>query len=138
MKRLSLLPLTALAVRRMVRETALSRLGKGAEMQQFLCIGGTDVEPRRIDDGSVRHISQVALVELRAGIVRILQASYGSSVDDLIKEAARQFGYRHTGGQIADRLRKALDQLLGDGVAVESFGQVTLVEPETDGAQTGP
>jgi hypothetical protein len=123
------------AVRRMVRETALSRLGKGGEMQ-FLCIGGAAVEPRRVDGASGRRIDQVALAELRVGIVRILQASYGSSLEELIEEAARQFGYRRTGGQIVDRLRKALDELLGAGVAVESFGQVTLAEPETDGAQT--
>ena len=91
--------------------------------------GAAAIEPRATDSGAARLIETIAAAELRAGLARVLEVSYGASRDELIAETARQFGYLRTSGQIAARLGAAVDHLIASGVATDSFGQIALREP---------
>ena len=117
------------AVRRMAHEGALSRLDDGASGDFFGPAEAATIKPRATDSAVARPIETIADVELRAGLARVLEVSYGASRDELIAETARQFGYLRTSGQIAARLNAAVDHLIASGVATDSFGQVALQEP---------
>jgi hypothetical protein len=77
------------------------------------------IAPRRPkSDEQPRKIQHISIAELKAGLLRILHAIYGSERDDLITEVARQFGYSRTGVEISGRLNQAIDELLEGGDTV--------------------
>lgn len=92
-----------------------------------LAQGGLDVRPRC--DGS-RKISRVSDVELDAGLLAVARATFGVERADLVRMTARQFGYGHTGTNIAARLEQRVDDLLEVGRLSEQSG--TLVATQSD------
>ncbi|MDE2893754.1 MAG: DUF3320 domain-containing protein [Chloroflexota bacterium] len=83
--------------------------------------------PRR--DGK-RRIDRVSDIELDAGLLRVARATFGAAPDDLVRETARQFGYRRTGSDIAASLEERIDALRASRELVEQNGM--LVAPEDD------
>ena len=80
----------------------------------FLCLPDNDGPPlpRRSGD---RSIEQIADVELDLALVALARRTFGSPPQDLVRETARQFGYRRTGAAISSRLGERIDSLVQDG-----------------------
>lgn len=78
--------------------------------------------PRR--DGS-RKINRIADAELDAGLLIVARATFGAAQDELVRETARQFGYRRTGAGIAAALVQRIEHLRETGQLSEQGG--TLV-----------
>ena len=68
--------------------------------------------PRRNAD---RAIGRVAPSEIDEGLLLIVSKTFGAEKSDLVREAARQFGWRRTGRDIDRRLSERIEQLLKAG-----------------------
>ena len=87
------------------------------------------ITPRAPTDGAPRRrIEQIALCELKAGILVCAELLYGAGRDDLIAETARQFGYRRTRKDIASRIEKAVDQLIHAGKLTGDAQMLTVTD----------
>lgn len=75
-----------------------------------------------------RPIGRVADPELDAGLLLVARRTFGASPSDLVRETARQFGWRRTGPDIRDRLSGRIDSLLESG-RLSPRGD-TVVAPE--------
>jgi very-short-patch-repair endonuclease/DNA polymerase III delta prime subunit len=92
--------------------------------------------PRR--DGS-RRINRIADAELDAGLLTVARATFGATQDELVRETARQFGYRRTGADIAAKLGQRIEHLRETGQLSEQGG--TLVasrDKDASGSDTLP
>ena len=70
------------------------------------------LRPRR---DAKRPIDRVAPSEIDEGLLVVAKASYGMEREDLIRETARQFGWRRTGQHIDRRLSEGIERLLKSG-----------------------
>lgn len=85
-----------------------------------------DSRPRRPGDGDeARPIGLMPVAELDAGLEMVALASYGIGRDDLVREAARQFGWRRTGRRIQDALNERIRINLQQGSLREESGSIT-------------
>ena len=75
-----------------------------------------------------RRIGQIADVELDEALVAVARRTFGSPGEDLIRETARQFGYRRTGPDIAGKLQERIDSLVKSGRLLSQGGM--LVAPD--------
>ncbi len=90
---------------------------EGGRERGFLCIPGKPATPRRPPTGvAPRKINHIANSELEAGIRLISDRLYGCERNDLIKQAARQFGFKKTGRHIRQRMGEAVDRLERQGL----------------------
>ncbi len=98
-----------------------------SDPQQFLRITGSADKsvPRRDPD---RRIGLISDEELDDGLLFVTRATFGATPVDLVRETARQFGYRRTGAGIAARLEQRIEQLLVDGRLVEQSGMLLASE----------
>ena len=80
----------------------------------FLCLAGESgpARPRRADD---RAIGRIAAAELDEGLLLVARKTFGCARADLVRETARQFGYRRTGRDIAARLEERIERLVESG-----------------------
>lgn len=85
--------------------------------------------PRRDGD---RRINRIADAELDAGLLTVARATFGAAQDELVRETARQFGYRRTGAEIAAALVLRIEHLRETGQLSEQGG--TLVASRNDDA----
>ena len=67
------------------------------------------VRPRQAGD---RSIKQIPAVELDEGLLLVARKAFGIEKEDLLCETARQFGYRRTGSDIAERLNERINHLM--------------------------
>ena len=72
----------------------------------------TSVRPRR---DPKRRIHHVADAELDAGLLLVTQQVYGATPPDLVRETARQFGWRRTGSDISMKLNERIERLVDNG-----------------------
>ena len=81
---------------------------------EFLSLAGNagPCQPRRNAD---RVIGRVAPSEIDEGLLLIASRTFGAEKADLVREAARQFGWRRTGRDIDRRLSERVEQLLKAG-----------------------
>ena len=100
-------------------------LSRDGEFLQVADEAGTAARPRHDPD---RPIGRVADSELDAGLLLVALLTFGASQSDLVRETARQFGWRRTGRDIRDRLNERVDSLLESG-RLRQRGD-TLVAPE--------
>ena len=70
------------------------------------------LRPRR---DSKRPIDRVAPSEIEEGLLIVAKASFGMEQADLIRETARQFGWRRTGRHIDHSLSEGIERLLNEG-----------------------
>ena len=94
------------AISTAISASALSRDG---EFLQVAEEAGTAPRPRHDPD---RPIGRVADSELDEGLLLVARRTFGASSSDLVRETARQFGWRRTGHDIRDRLNERIDSLL--------------------------
>ncbi|MDE2893065.1 MAG: hypothetical protein OXN86_11235 [Chloroflexota bacterium] len=90
-----------------------------------LALGGLDVRPRC--DGS-SGITRVSDAELDVGLLAVARATFGVERADLVRMTARQFGYGHTGANIAARLEQRVDDLLEVGRPSEQSGTLVAIQ----------
>ena len=97
-------------------EQAIERILKSAARRTSHFLVQTQstgqLRPRR---DAKRPIDRVAASEIDEGLVVVAKASYGMEQADLIRETARQFGWRRTGQHIDRRLNEGIERLLKEG-----------------------
>ena len=79
-------------------------------------------------DGNIEHISPI---ELKSVTLTVAKAMFGIPQNDLITEVARLLKFNRTGVRITEVIGKTIEDLLSEGLLVESFGM--LHEKETEG-----
>ncbi|MGB0767818.1 MAG: DUF3320 domain-containing protein, partial [Phycisphaeraceae bacterium] len=77
------------------------------------------------DAASQREIDHLPQVELRNACALVLAEQFGLPREDLVREAAKRFGFNRTTQRIADRFNQAIDRLIASGQAKEADGRVT-------------
>ena len=91
------------------RAIANGVLQRDGDFLQLSAGAGLAVRPRHDPD---RPIGRVADSELDSGLLLVARRTFGASQSDLVRETARQFGWRRTGPDIRDRLNQRVDSLL--------------------------
>ena len=84
---------------------------------------GEEIRPRLDPE---RPIGRVSDAELDAGLLAVARRTFGAGQDDLVRETARQFGWRRTGHEIRERLNERVERLVESGRLVrrgETLGE---------------
>ena len=84
---------------------------------------GEAVHPRHDPTRPIGHVSDA---ELDAGLLAVARRTFGAAQDDLVRETARQFGWRRTGHEIRERLNVRVERLVESGRLVrrgETLGE---------------
>ncbi len=82
--------------------------------RQFL-VNSRSVEHLRPRRDAKRPIDRVAPSEIDQGLLLVAKASFGIEQGDLVRETARQFGWRRTGQHIDRGLSEGIERLLKAG-----------------------
>lgn len=97
-------------------EQAIERiLNRPRDRTRYFLVHAQDdrqLGPRR---DAERPIDRVAPSEIEEGLLVVAKASFGIEQGDLIRETARQFGWRRTGQQIDRGLSEGVERLLKEG-----------------------
>lgn len=109
-----------------------SALKKGSEQGAFLLNGnflwpsGRQVAPLRVhvEGEPVRKINEIAPEEIERAVRECVRASITIGHEDLVREAGRLFGLRHTAANEAP-IGRVVERLLHSGVLQESAGKVS-------------
>ena len=127
------------AVHRVARAAGLRRVGsriegwgrravlEGVAREAFAERGGflwrpghDDVIVRRRDAGdlphSLRQVAAIAPEEIREALLHAVRSSHGIGAGDVVREAARLFGFKRSGRKLQDGFQQELDHLRDDGV----------------------
>ena len=96
--------------------------------------GGESLEHPRQAAG--RPIGQIANAELDLGLMIVAHRTFGSPRDDLVRETARQFGYRRTGRDIAGKLDERIESLLGSGRLLQRRDMLVASGDNPDSAES--
>ena len=78
------------------------------------------------DDDYLRPITYICDEELALAMKTIAQHSFGITPDDLFIVTAREFGFKRTGENITNSLRKVYQQMLKNGEVTEVDGKVQV------------
>ena len=101
-------------------EQAIERvLGRPRDRNRHFLVhdcSARQIRPRR---DAKRPINRVAPSEIDGGLLVVAKASYGMEQPDLIRETARQFGWRRTGQDIERTLSEGIERL-------QKAGQLSL------------
>ncbi len=103
----------------------------------FLVLPGQSIELRpRAPNASAprnhasrRKIDHIPLLEIKSGVLVCANLLYGAGRTDLVKETARQFGFRRTGKGILKRIGQAVDELVHDGKLTGDDKMLTAAAP---------
>lgn len=87
---------------------------------------GQAVRPRH---DPTRPIGRVSDAEVDAGLLAVARRTFGAAQDVLVRETARQFGWRRTGHEIRERLTERVERLVASGRLVRR-GDTLVVEAE--------
>ncbi len=120
-----------------IMEWARNAARLGARRGQFVERNGYlwrpdhgDVAVRRRDGetvpGSLRQVGNIAPEEIREALLHAVRASRGIEDGDVVREAARLFGFKRAGAKVQAGLRQALDELKADGVLETRGGFLQL------------
>ena len=94
--------------------TAAGVVRREAADDEFLSLAD-NADPWRPRRNADRAIGRVAPSEIDEGLLLIVSKTFGAEKSDLVREAARQFGWRRTGRDIDRRLSERIEQLLKVG-----------------------
>lgn len=118
-------------VRDTVNEAIRTRLGNEVYISdQFVCQNNMHaIKVRRSDIGAPhRDIEYIAIGEIAAAMVRILEGAYGMERNVLCLEAAKVFGYERIGTKIRQRTNEAVDYLVRERKVSDYDGKIQLLE----------
>ena len=76
----------------------------------------------------VRPIEYISKDELALAMKTIAEKSYGITLDGLITETARAFGFKRTGDKISTTLRIVYENMLERNVVKEIDGKVCVTK----------
>ena len=97
-------------------EQAIERvLGRPRDRTGHFLVHDRSARQRRPRRDAKRPINRVAPSEIDGGLLVVAKASYGMEQADLIRETARQFGWRRTGQDIERTLSEGIERLLKAG-----------------------
>jgi hypothetical protein len=125
----------------MASRGVISVLRRDAGEDLFVALPGTPAHPRGPGIMGIRRALHVAPEELAAGLRALFVAERGGYRDDLIRKAAREFGWTRTGDDVYAVLDAALDSLLRSGEVRERYGRLELSGSAAmglDSASTSP
>ena len=102
-------------IKQVINETIVSGVVcREAGDYQFLRLAH-NAGPCRPRRGADRAIGRVAASEIDEGLLLIVTKTFGCNRADLVREAARQFGWRRTGQDIDHKLSERIEQLIKEG-----------------------
>ncbi len=78
------------------------------------------------NDDYIRNITYICDEELALAMKKIVQHSFGITPDDLFIVTAREFGFKRTGKNIINSLRKAYEKMLENNEITEMDGKVCI------------
>ncbi len=97
-------------------EQAIERiLNRPRDRSRHFLVRTQDARQLRPRRNATRPVDRVAPSEIDEGLLVVAKASYGIEKEDLIRETARQFGWRRTGKHIDRRLSEGVGRLLEEG-----------------------
>jgi hypothetical protein len=97
---------------------------------QFYSIPGTAAAPRRPGGEPLRPSARIAASEYDAGVLLVCELLRSAQRNELVQEAARQFGFERTSGQLSAALHESIDRLIADRrLAEQSDGALTVIQP---------
>ena len=67
-------------------------------------------------DGNRRGIEEIPYEEIRNALTEVLQEQVGLSMEDLVRETARKFGFTRLGAIIETTVRCGIERALSDDV----------------------
>jgi hypothetical protein len=120
------------ARRNIVEECArhLARAGRISRKGDFLYANELNEIVVRIpvngEQETVRDIEHISPEELQKAILLIVEHTFSLSIDSLIKETRKLFGFNHTGPNIQERLKSEIDSLITKGLLVTNDDRLCL------------
>ena len=118
-------------IRRTIDDCIYRRLlEKIAIREDFLYLKGDQGIKARAPktDNDVRTIEYICPEEIQSAIMIIIEFAYGLTLEDLIGEVARTFGFARTGSKIKQRIKDNYGILYNQGHLKESNGKIYLKE----------
>ncbi|MET9969401.1 DUF3320 domain-containing protein, partial [Streptomyces sp. NPDC006356] len=111
------------ALKRLVRRGIVVRIGTAYDRP------GRGLEyARTATERCSRKVGEVPAPERQLVIRNVVEEGPGVHREDLLREAARFFGWSRLGSEIRDALTSDIDKLIADGVVVESEGGLMPAE----------
>lgn len=105
-------------------------LGRDGDFLWLAGERGETVRPRHNPDRPVQHVPDA---ELDAGILLVAKWTCGAEQDELVRETAREFGWRRTGLNIQERLNSRIERLVESGWLLRRGDTLIVVEDEPPG-----
>ncbi len=105
-------------------------VGRDGEFLWLAGESGETVRPRHNPHRPVKHVPDA---ELDAGLLLVAEWTCGAERDDLVRETARQFGWRRTGANIQERLNSRIERLVECGRLRRRGEALVVVEDEPPG-----
>ena len=82
-------------------------------------------KPRIPGSGSARRkIEHISPIELKTAMLMTVREMFGGSEEEVLRQTARNLGYRRSGSRITRRLSEVFAKMLNDGDLAESFGSI--------------
>ncbi len=93
--------------------------------------GTTSIQPRRPGDGVQRDIEHIAPEEVEAAMLCIVDAHLSLTVEDLLRETGRVFGFARRGSKIGEAVKRATESLIEAGTLIRDVreDEVRLSRP---------
>jgi len=89
---------------------------------------GGNATPRRPTDGcKARPIEHIAEAELQFGLLTVAESLMSASVQEILQECAKQFGYVRMSKDVSYALEKSLSKLVKEGRLAEANDRIEVV-----------
>ncbi|MCY4523092.1 MAG: DUF3320 domain-containing protein [Caldilineaceae bacterium] len=118
------------SIRRRIKQVVKQMVDNGTVCRdeadnEFLSLAGNarPCQPRRNAD---RTIDRVAPSEIDEGLLLVVDKTFGAEKADIVRETARQFGWRRTGSNIDHKLSERVDRLLEGGQLLLRGGMLVV------------
>lgn len=100
-----------------------------SEDECFLCIQGSPIIARRSVDDDQRAFKNIDPREIEAGLRLILSEVQSATEEELVREAARQFGFLRISAEIEQRLKKTIKGMTKKGaLSMLTIDELVLLE----------
>jgi hypothetical protein len=111
----------------------LAKLNQNKESNQDSCFWRIEQSSEEYSDYRIfapdqtkRSIEEIPEKELINGLTHVLQQLISLPEEDLIREAAKEFGFARTGNQVKDRISQCIRVMMNKNIVVESESKIKL------------